>query len=159
MTKYWVIAPFESKKSRKVFDRCWEYDRQHGTIAIGWHEIGDPSGLTKPELEERIDQTYPGFPGGTQALWHFYNSIEFDDIVIAKRGRNRCIGIGRVTRPAYFDEREGSKRASGYHDNKASFVGVKWEHLGEIWVERMFARQTVSQIDEARYRELLAQYR
>ena len=35
--KYWTVAPMESNAPPKLFATALEYDRQHGTIAIGWH--------------------------------------------------------------------------------------------------------------------------
>ena len=36
----WLIAPAKHEPNRN-FDRCWEYDRDRGVIAVGW-DIGQP---------------------------------------------------------------------------------------------------------------------
>lgn len=35
MTRYWVIAPYDSTRP-EVFDKAWAYDLTNGTIALGW---------------------------------------------------------------------------------------------------------------------------
>ena len=34
--KYWVIAPMESTTPEELFQTAWEYDKHHGTIAVGF---------------------------------------------------------------------------------------------------------------------------
>ena len=40
MPRYWVIAPCDSKKV-ELFETAWAYDLRHGTIAVGWTELGE----------------------------------------------------------------------------------------------------------------------
>ena len=102
MTNYWIIQPFETRYPA-VFKRAWEYDRRNNTIAIGRHEVGDIAGLGRAELEDRVRaKSAPERWGGVQDLWDIHR-IDPGDVVMAKRGTMYCIGIGVVTRAAYFD--------------------------------------------------------
>lgn len=69
MTRYWVIAPYDSQRPA-IFEAAWSFDTTHGTIAIGWPQLGDPSELDRHELDELHRRTYPGTPeGGANSPW------------------------------------------------------------------------------------------
>jgi hypothetical protein len=155
MTGYWAISPYESKY-RQAFDQCWNDDRQHGTIAIRWSQAGGLSGLSRAEIESRLIDAYGVASDSAVAmLWNFYNSIEIGDIILARLGRKFCIGIGTVTRPAYFDLNQGRTRLSGLHPSvAASFLDVGWSHVDMRPVREWFTIGTVSRITEEKYRRL-----
>jgi hypothetical protein len=39
MTRYWVIAPFQSNKP-ELFDKTWQFDLANQVISIGWRRLG-----------------------------------------------------------------------------------------------------------------------
>lgn len=51
MTRYWVIAPVESKP-RELFDQVWEFDLANNVISIGWAQLGDVSVMAQEELSQ-----------------------------------------------------------------------------------------------------------
>ena len=65
MVRYWAIAPAEYAErgpKRRHFDRCWQYDRDNGIMAVVW-DVGAPrdrnhlkvlyAAADKKALEER----------------------------------------------------------------------------------------------------------
>lgn len=161
MKRYWVIAPYNSTKP-KIFEKVWEYDLKNGTIALGWIELGDISELReKSELESR----YRGVYGDTvsksactrdvNALWGFYHEISPGDVVIARRGTKKIIGIGTVTGSPFYDEKRGRERvAHSTEDFYSKFLPVKWEER-EIEFDRIvFSFYTIYEISEEKYRTL-----
>jgi len=90
MTRYWVIAPFESKNS-EIFEKVWQFDLANGVISIGWSELGDVSKMSYETLADTVALTYPDKPPATKALfanmlWALYHEISPSDIVIARKG-------------------------------------------------------------------------
>src|SRR5919106_1152901 len=148
LLNYWAIAPWPNDNAQ-LFEQVWQYDREHGTIAIRWHGIGDPSELSRAEIERRLradsgkDESV-----SAQMIWAFYNLIQIEDLVVARRGRKLCIGIGRVIRPAYFDLRQGMTRLNGLSSPYigASFINVEWQRLDTIPVSELFTRKTISDL-------------
>ncbi len=132
MTKYWVIAPYDSTKT-KAFEHAWKYDLEHGIIAIGWLRLGDVSGLSADELRQKIKETYPdksdrGRSIDFSALWKFFHEIEVGDKIIARRGRKVMLAVGTVTRTAYYDKEKGIARVGSYDDYYyPNFIDVEWE--------------------------------
>jgi hypothetical protein len=88
-------------------------------------------------------------------LWDFFNRIEIEDVIVARRGRKLCLGIGRVIRTAYFDLERGQERLNGLStDLGASFIDVEWERVGVIPVTALFAIKTLSNIGQSKYQRL-----
>jgi restriction system protein len=157
MTRYWVIAPYDSTRP-ELFDKVWEYDLAHGTIAIGWRELWDLSDLAdKDDLRSRIEQTYGNrsISRDTNAVWAFLHEIEPGDVVIARRGTKRIIGIGEVTGPPFYDETRGAERLGNLSDNwYARFLPVRWEDRQIDFDRIVFSFYTLYEIPEEKYREL-----
>jgi hypothetical protein len=156
VTNYWAIAPWPNDNAQ-MFDQVWRYDREHGTIAIRWHDMGDVAGLSHTQIGQRHRDVY-GFDSqqAEQMIWDFYNTIQIEDFVVARRGRGFCIGIGRVVHAAYFDLRRGLDRLGGLSSPYvgASFIDVEWQRLGISPVSELFAIKTLSNIGEAKYHRL-----
>jgi hypothetical protein len=153
MTNYWAIAPW-SNDERQIFDQVWSFDREHGTIAIRWDELGDLSRPTLAEIERRYLQVYgSSSKPAARMLWDFHNRIAFEDVVVARRGLNFAIGIGRVVRTAYFDRLKGKARLNGLASPYlgSRFIEVDWQELKTIPVSEPFTRNTLSDIGEAKY--------
>lgn len=156
MKRYWIIAPYDSRIS-ETFDIAWQYDLKNGTIAVGWMELGDISKLSEEELKARYIQFYKrDNPMDRNAIWKFYHEISLGDIVIARRGRKKIIGIGEVIGTAFFDlnkgkERIGNRNAPLY----PNFLRVKWEEKIINYDRQVFAMQTLYEVSEEKYNSLI----
>ena len=59
MVRYWAMSPYPfggsgTKRQREAFKQVWEYDREHGVVAIGWGSgLGDLGELSRGEVERR----------------------------------------------------------------------------------------------------------
>jgi hypothetical protein len=151
MRTCWAVAPYDSEIP-DVFQRAWSYDLGQNVIAIGWSELGNPMGLSRAELEQRASQTWPDDlrapTRATSSLWPFLHKIQVGDMVVARRGVKTLIGIGSVTRPAYFDEAAGQQRTGFPHPwATPNFLGVEWLKATEFsFPQVIFSRRTVSRI-------------
>lgn len=158
-----MIAPYESTKPQ-IFEKAWEYDLANGTIAVGWARLGDVSRLKKSEIESRYRQFHGSSVAPSlvtrdvNALWAFYHEISPGDVVIARRGTKRVVGIGTVTGPPFFDERAGRERVGHLtEDAYPNLLPVRWEKR-EIEFDRIvFSFYTIYEIPEERYLELTRQ--
>ncbi len=131
MADYWVIAPYDSTFP-EVFEHAWSYDKDNSTIAVGWTELGEISELSKSEIREKIEDTYPSMKKGqitrdTNCLWNFYHEVSVGDTVIARQGTKRIIGIGKVTRTAFYDESMGRERLGDESRYYPHFICVDWK--------------------------------
>ena len=155
-TRYWVIAPYNSEKP-EIFDKVWEYDLNNGTIAIGWKGLGDISGLTRSEVESRFADVFGNLvTRDVNAIWRYYNEIVPGDVMIARRGTKKIIGIGTVTGPAFYDEHAGAARVGHLTDDfYSNFLPVRWEE-NRIEFDRMvFAFYTIYEIPADKYEALV----
>ena len=157
MTRYWVIAPYDSTKP-EAFDKSWEYDLKNGTIAIGWHEMGDVSRMSNSELAEKYRQVYGERRSLTKdcnTIWRFYHEISPGDVVVARRGTKKIIGIGAVNGAPFYDEQKGNERVGNLTDDfYANFLSVKWEDKQVEFDKIVFAFFTMYEISEEKYRSL-----
>jgi len=166
MKRYWVIAPYSAEQP-VIFDKAWGYDLQNGTIAVGWVKIGPSIYDMKDisELRQEFIKVY-GKPRSNQCrtLWNFIHEISAGDIIIARRGLKKIIGIGEVIEKAVWDYEQGIKRV-GYGleniplgDNfvTGNFLKVKWLNTEEISFDRqVFSLSTVYEINESKYDSLV----
>lgn len=100
MTRYWVMAPARYSSSGTVgaeYHKCWQYDLEHGVIAIGW-DLGEApksrehlyrlwDANAKPEWEATPDHAI-------RMLSRFWFEVEPGDMVIARAGLLLYVGIG-----------------------------------------------------------------
>ncbi|MDE0018874.1 MAG: Hsp70 family protein [Candidatus Poribacteria bacterium] len=155
-------------KPAELFETAWKYDRQHGTIAIGWgcdstvlqnisafaniQDLADE--LKKVQLHrDTIDP---------KTIWDFHCNIQVGDIVIARHGVNTILGIGTVTKTAYYDLTKGEKRvgvSSPVPEKqkeyiKSRFIEVFWVITGRFSV-RLEPRPSrmVQEITRAQYQK------
>jgi 5-methylcytosine-specific restriction protein B len=135
MSRYWIVAPYNSA-APQIFDKAWEYDLQNGTIAIGWTELGDFSNLSKAELKSKYIETYgDNYAKNTvakdiNALWRFYHEMLPGDVVIARRGTKKIIGVGTITGAPYYDLEKGKERLANLTDSVlANFIPIKFNNL------------------------------
>lgn len=158
MGKYWVIAPYDSTKT-KIFERVWEYDLKNGTIAIGWKDLGDVSQMkSKEELRQKYMEVYGDEKNLTRdcnSIWSFYNEISLGDVIIARRGTKKIIGIGTVTRTPFYDEEKGKGRVANLTDHfYSNFINVKWEEKEIKFDKIVFSFYTIYEISEEKYQSL-----
>lgn len=168
--KYWIVAPMEVDAPNKLFATALEYDKQHGTIAIGWYcdssTLQDISKLTDfKEFQAEIRKHQPNWGLIVQkTIWDFHCEIQVGDTVIARRGSNEIIGIGIVKKTGYYDFAKGIKRIStsspipekhqGYI--KPRFVEVFWVVTGSFSVPLELKRGRILQeITEPQYQKLM----
>lgn len=151
MPTTWAIAPFEARDSQ-AFDDVWGFALTNQVISIGWRELGDLSGLDRPDLLSKVITTYPQLPLATHTLftnmlWAFWHDIKIGDIVVARRGRKALVGIGRVTGPASYAP---GRNPACTHPN---FLPVEWDpSTGPVNFESLvFAMHTVWQLPADRW--------
>jgi hypothetical protein len=147
---------YDSTKA-DIFEKVWEYDLAHGTIAIGWTALGDTSNLSKSELEAKFEATYGEItPRDVNAIWRFYNEISVGDVVVARRGTKGIVGIGTVTGPAFYDEEAGQKRVAHLTDHVYSnFLPVRWDAKQIDFGRIVFSFYTIYEIPEERFNSLV----
>lgn len=158
MKKYWVIAPYNSE-NEEVFKKAWEYDLKNGTIAVGWRQLGNifHSELTEEDYKKKYIEIYgKDRPTDRWSFWNFYNELSVGDIVIARKGRKKILGIGEVTSGPYYDEKKGRERIANLIDDPYSnFINVKWEEKQIEFERQIFPIFTIWNIDEEKYNSLI----
>ncbi|HJQ67846.1 MAG TPA: AAA family ATPase [Blastocatellia bacterium] len=104
---YWRVGTSDSTQPRNR----WEIMRDGNSVAIGWPEIGDLTGIAgesgfKDSLRELMETHYPNAP---QAVTRAANQvlalikrIARNDLVLASDGAS-VLGIGKVVGEYYFD--------------------------------------------------------
>jgi len=94
-SRVWVISAGEG-------GRMWDDFRENGIVAIGWDHLGD---LSEYGAQDAISQALSEHDGrqnpsnDTLACWQFSTEITEGDVVVAKHGRSKLLGWGRVTGP------------------------------------------------------------
>lgn len=153
--RYWVIAPYDSTKP-EIFDKAWEYDFKNGTIAVGWSSLGDISTLNEEALENRYIKAHgKDNPADRKAIWNFCHEISVGDIIIARRGLKKIIGIGEVIKLHFFDENKGKERLNYLTDDSYSnFIRVRWKEVELNFDKQVFPRFTISEIDKKKFLSL-----
>lgn len=104
-TNYWRIGTRLDEK-----ESIWPAMRDGGFVAIGWHLIGDLSGIVAPGEKEAIrrlvEAHYPGNPSVVSRkageIKKFFTTISEGDTVVAADGQT-ILGLGRVTGPYSFE--------------------------------------------------------
>jgi 5-methylcytosine-specific restriction protein B len=89
----WLIAPGEKA-------RLWDEFYRDGIVGIGWDSLGDLTGYATRRAIEQALQAHDQSPGrrSNDALccWEFANVVQPGDLVVAKQGRFKLLGVGRV---------------------------------------------------------------
>lgn len=161
MTKYWVISPH--RLGQTEWEKAWQYDLSHGTIAIGWRELGDVSSYDKDQLEKAVKEMWPEYTSGqvahaVNAVWNFWHEIEVSDVVIARKGTMQLAAIGTVTQTAFYDPEKGKDRVDGSDHYYPNFIGVEWRdypldfHFDEI----VFAYSAIYKTDQDGYDKIMS---
>jgi restriction system protein len=155
MSRYWVIAPVESKPP-ELFDTVWQFDLANNLISIGWNTLGDVSDMSREQLSAAVAATYPDKPQQTKGLysnmiWAFYHEIGPGDLVIARRGRKTLAAVGRVSESAFYAP--GKNPAHGH----PSFLKISWQEQprGKVFPSIVFPMHTLAELSEEQFRNLL----
>ena len=156
MVRYWAIAPSMHKPFER-FERCWQYDRDNGIIAIGW-DVGAPESRDDlkrkyEEVASRMGRRDGWGQRGLQMLAKFWYEIRIGDQIIARAGRKKIVGVGTVTGQPYYDE-DGDRFTWG-----CNFLPVRWDSLGEkMFPELVFPMDTIIELQETRFEQLTSVY-
>ena len=158
MSRYWVNGIYDSTKT-KIFDKAWQYDLKNGTIAVGWKELGDISQIkSKDELHRKFKEVYGNIKNFTKdcnCIWNFYNEISLGDVIIARRGTKKIVGIGTVTGTAFYDGEKGKERVAYLTDDiYPNFINVKWEEKEIQFDKIIFSYYTLYEISEEKFQFL-----
>jgi energy-coupling factor transporter ATP-binding protein EcfA2 len=99
--RYWQIAPGEGA-------RFWVDCLEGGFICFGWEEIGDLSHVkTLEQLQNIVYDKYPNYSKreseiSIRFLWNLL-MLKNGDIVLANKGRDKILGVGRVLGSYNYD--------------------------------------------------------
>ncbi|MBN1328663.1 MAG: HNH endonuclease [Candidatus Heimdallarchaeota archaeon] len=150
---YWIISPFDSTEN--YFTNMWNYDLENNVVSIGWSKIGDPSRFK--EINLLVDELKKVYPEGKRPynkmasmIWDFYHNIEPNDILLARKGLSKLIGIGIVKSRAYYDREEGIKATNNSNEYYPNFIKVDWSEI-DLDLESNVLRYTLEKIDEDTY--------
>ena len=94
----------------------WEQFRRGNFVAIsfkaGDQHVGDVSQLRKEQIRAELRQLTgrPNPFNDTLCLWQFGHEMQVGDCVIARSGKQRLLGIGRVRGPYQFRPGDGDYR-------------------------------------------------
>lgn len=152
MVRYWVIAPYNYDKP-EAFAACWQYDQANGVIAIGW-DLGDLSDLSKEDISARYREHTEWELTSRHQVIKFWTEIQRDDIIIARGGRKRVVGIGTVVGPAFYDGEKGKERAGSIAEPFPNFLRVRWEKGETVFPRVELGMQTLYEMPAERYAEL-----
>ena len=116
----WVVAPGSGA-------RLWGKFLSKGIAAIGWdwQELGDLSKFaSQDEIHQKLVEVGAGENPAMRSLaaWQFVHDLKVGDFLIAKEGRRRILGLGRVIGDYVYDAEQSECR--GYRP-------VDWEPLSE----------------------------
>ncbi|MGC9316029.1 MAG: AAA family ATPase, partial [bacterium] len=142
-TGYWKIAP-----GRDAWN--WENCRENGFIAIGWDELGDLSGLTKEQFDERnkaVAEDLGWKTMGPEQSWIFLNEVQVGDKIIANHGTKEILGFGTITSDYYYDPNETKHK----HKRNVEWFDTEIREISELsWVK------TILPLDKKKYDEFLS---
>ena len=147
MVRMWVIPPYYKEESA-LFESAWNFDKENNTIAIGWTLLGNPAEFLQSDdnqqLIDALKEAYPEYktknvaPQYAAFIRKFYQEITEGDIILARKGLQKIIGVGVVYRKnnqvAFYDEEKGKERMGNnqeaiekkyYYPN---FLNVNWKN-------------------------------
>jgi len=142
---YWKIAPGRNAKH-------WDKFIEKGIIAINWskyNDLGSFRDLSKEEIAEQLGLNV----ASSNVVYAFdviVNQINIGDYIVANKGKNKIVGIGKVISDYVYDDSEPINR----HQRK-----VEWIHIGEKEVEYDFGQMTITTIGKTDFNNFIAQYK
>jgi len=112
--KIWIYAP---GKDAYLWSHCKELE----VMTIGWNQAGD---LSQYETEKELRNNHPDISKvACKMLYDFANNVQVGDLILAKQGNQKTIGIGEVIGDYEYDENAGD------HHN---IIGCKWIQSKEL---------------------------
>lgn len=135
-TQIWAIAP----GNQAMF---WSDCKERGEVYIGWNKMGDLNQFqSKDQILAKLMEVNPGegLPNNDAlTLWDFSHVMKQGDILVAKKGNRKIVGVGVVQGDYGFDNDRPSYR---------HVRDVEWLLAGE-WVlpdGDKFANKTLTNI-------------
>lgn len=130
----WTIAPGEN-------GRMWDVFQQNGIAAVGWDYLGDLTDFQKKsDIEKAIqaeDDTDDRRFNDAKTCWDFAHGVQVGDVLIAKSGRSKIVGVGRVISDYFHAPNEPE-----YHHRRE----VEWLRRGEWVIDDKMAIKTLTKI-------------
>jgi MoxR-like ATPase len=84
----------------------WAAWREGNFVALGWDELGDLTGLSRREFEQRRDLILTRFPERTKAsadlVWLFARQLHEGDRIVVARNSQETLGVATVVGPYFF---------------------------------------------------------
>ena len=116
----WAIAP-------GVGAHIWEQCQAEGVICIGWDDLGDLSKYpSRGDIQSALAEKYPKNAkkqtNNSLTCWSFAHDVKEGDLVIAKLGRQKLLGYGRIKSGYRYDPTRAEYR---------SLRDVDWISTGE----------------------------
>jgi len=145
----WLIAPGENA-------RLWPEFQNDKIIAIGWDNLGDLNQYaSKQAIAKALQAQDSTTSRSNDALccWEFIDCIQTGDLVIAKNGVSKIVGLGRIT-SGYVHHPE---RGEYHHVRQVQWLKTgNWEFDESIPLKTLtnlktypdFARKILTTLDE-----------
>ena len=163
-----MIAPMQSKAGHQRFEAAWEYDQQHGTIAVrGYCDEESLQTVSQfasvEQFQDEVNKTKLNWADHDfNVIWNFHREIQVADLVIARQGRRAILGVGTVTKTAYYDFAKGVERvgAPSLLSEKLKsyitprFIEVFWTVTGNFPVEQA-SSAIVDEVTESQYHSIV----
>lgn len=143
IVQYWKIAPGAGAWN-------WADCQRHGYISIGWEDLGDLTGLSREQFEERRAAALARHTEWTEEaveqVWRFAQ-IKVGDRIVANRGTAEVLGIGTVVGPYFYvsGERHGHR------------LPVRWDDVRPRQVSEGGWRRTLIELARDKFDAILAQ--
>ena len=91
--KVWIIAPGEQA-------RLWDEFYTERIVGIGWDYLGNLTNYRSKREVEKAIQTFEKTPdrrwNDAKSCWDFAHEVQPGDIMVAKHGVTKVVGLGRV---------------------------------------------------------------
>lgn len=145
MSKIWIIAP-KSNENLEIFNDVWKYNIENNNISLGWGQLDDNFlSLSKEDRLKIAKSTYEkDDPKHTsRQIKYFYEEISINDIIIARYGLKKIIGIGKVLKKA---QKESNNYLSKY--DHSNILDIQWMDIDTYKYEGTFARHTISKAEK-----------
>ncbi|MCD4676856.1 MAG: AAA family ATPase [Desulfobacula sp.] len=142
MVNIWLIRPGEG-------GRLWEECKENNCIVIGWE---DEDGFSKYKSLDDVKKDYDS--NDANSIWYFYNDIKIGDVVIAIKGNDIVLGIGKVD-SGYIGPKDPKNPGLDYKNARM----IKWlitETLENI--SYTFPSKTVTPNKAERWEEIKMKY-
>jgi hypothetical protein len=139
MTNYWIIGTGRGEDR----DALWKDYSEENRVRINFsikEDLGPYAERGYVSLKDFVDSERPKNSGSADQCWNFAAIIADGDIVIARQGVKRIVGLGRIT--------------SGYRFNPdldwyMHIRDVEWGWIGdEPWTGQRFHTNTVVELTE-----------